>query len=431
VLSIPLPRKVLGLLLCLIGLLAGCDANATRYPQNLRYPLRKDILIKKESAVNPDYLPSPGKLDEAIRDAHVKMEGGKEVPASTGVEFFDPAELKPEQSTALRGALNSLFGSPMQPRVEAAAAAELGLDNGPLADGSELYRKHCMHCHGVPGDGRGPTAPWVHPHPRDYRAGKFKFVSNAAEYNGETVELKPSRKDLFRTVFTGIDGTSMPAFNSLPEREIDLLVGYVMHLSIRGETEFRTIQAILTNAPKVKDGSKEAIEAFATETAEKVTADWALMNNPAVQVKPKEAYPAKYTGADREKELAASIERGYKLFTAKGDGGCIACHNDFGRQAKYRYDAWGTLVQPRNLTAGQYRGGRRPIDFYWRVRIGIPPSGMPKQALNDEQTWDVVHFVQALPYPLMLPKSIRDKVYAPYMQEPKKHKEDDKHAALR
>ncbi|MGL4555180.1 MAG: c-type cytochrome [Gemmataceae bacterium] len=434
-LEIPLPRKVLGVLLGLLGVLAGCDSNSTRYPRELRYPPRKDVLIKKESAVQPDYLPSPGQLDEGIREAHIKLVDGKEVPRADGIEFVDPTKLTTEQSDALRKALAGLFGSPMQPRVEAAAAAEIGLDGGPLADGSELYRKHCMHCHGVAGDGRGPTAPWVHPHPRDYRAGKFKFVSNAPEYNGEAVELKPSRQDLYRIVHKGIDGTSMPAFSALPDREIDLLVGYVMHLSIRGEVESRTISDLLNPSGKTK-GSADAVETFAKESAEKVTADWALMNNPAVQVKPKEAYPAKYSGVDKDKEMAASIERGYKLFTAKGDGGCISCHSDFGRQAKYRYDTWGTLVQPRNLTTTTYRGGRRPIDFYWRVKIGIPPSGMPKQALTDEATWDVVHFVQALPYPLMLPNreplKVRDKVYGPYMQEPKKHDDGhEKHAASR
>ena len=39
----------------------------------------------------------------------------------------------------------------------------LKLDAATLADGSKLYRQHCLHCHGLSGNGRGPTAPWGQP----------------------------------------------------------------------------------------------------------------------------------------------------------------------------------------------------------------------------------------------------------------------------
>jgi mono/diheme cytochrome c family protein len=58
------------------------------------------------------------------------------------------------------------------------------------------------------------------------------------------------------------------------------------------------------------------------------------------------------------------------------------------------------VVRPANLTLGVYRGGRRPIDLYWRIHVGIPGSNMPANypALNSEQIWDVVNFLQVLPY---------------------------------
>ena len=79
-------------------------------------------------------------------------------------------------------------------------------------------------------------------------------------------------------------------------------------------------------------------------------------------------------------------------------------------------------MRPANLTAGVYRGGRRPIDLYWRVRGGIDPSQMPRADFDDKTAnkaqwgeadpyWDLVNFVQALPYPQMLPKEIRDEIY--------------------
>ncbi len=104
-----------------------------------------------------------------------------------------PNKSPPRIGKRLDSALNALFGSPANPKVELNDSelkqqiSELELDVKTLKDGSKVdtlkegskhYRRHCMHCHGVTGDGRGPTGPWVNPHPRDYRQGLFKFISS-------------------------------------------------------------------------------------------------------------------------------------------------------------------------------------------------------------------------------------------------------------
>src|SRR5205814_1262464 len=92
--------------------------------------------------------------------------------------------------------LRKSFGTPARPTIEGDAettslVAELELTSERLSLGSKLFRKHCQECHGVTGNGRGTTAPWITPHPRDFRQGVFKFVST----NG-TGPRKPSRDDL-------------------------------------------------------------------------------------------------------------------------------------------------------------------------------------------------------------------------------------------
>ena len=74
---------------------------------------------------------------------------------------------------------------------------------------------------------------------------------------------------------------------------------------------------------------------------------------------------------------------------------------DYGRQSLYFYDAWGTIGRPTDLTLAVYRGGRRPIDFYWRVHSGVNGSNMPAfyKSLKPEEIWDLVNFVEILPYP--------------------------------
>lgn len=63
------------------------------------------------------------------------------------------------------------------------------------------------------------------------------------------------------------------------------------------------------------------------------------------------------------------------------------------------FDVWGNPIQPRNLTKGLYRGGRRPVDLYRRFYGGIGPSKMPNFATTDpELLWDTVNYVLHIPF---------------------------------
>ena len=63
-------------------------------------------------------------------------------------------------------------------------------------------------------------------------------------------------------------------------------------------------------------------------------------------------------------------------------------------------DEWGTPLRPANLNRGVYKGGRRPIDIYWRIAKGINGAKMPAHypTLEPSKIWDLVNFVLALPY---------------------------------
>ena len=104
----------------------------------------------------------------------------------------EKSELKPEIVQGVVDRLDGLFGTPDEPALpnnpELKLEELLDLDLLKLAAGpvrrdlegvnsTGLYRQHCAHCHGITGDGAGPTAAFLNPYPRDYRAGKFKFRS--------------------------------------------------------------------------------------------------------------------------------------------------------------------------------------------------------------------------------------------------------------
>ena len=379
---------------CLAPVLSGCDES---YPKEMTYPSRNDPIVSSVPKNEPWNPTGPGQLDISI--AHLNDLGG---------ETLDPKKMSDKDRDDLAKALRAVFGSPAEPIVKAADsesqewAKDLKLDDKTLAAGSVLYRRHCMHCHGVTGDGRGPTGPWVSPHPRDYRQGEFKFISSALNVG----QRKPRRQDLHRTLDRGIEGTSMPSFGLLQDKEKEQLISYIIHLSIRGEVELNSMKGVLT-----KMDLNGTVGEYATSLVKDDLENWVNSDKKGLEPTP---YP--YPEADK-KRLAESIRHGYELFTnPKGDASCIGCHLDYGRQVPFKYDKWGTLVRPANLTAGVYRGGRRPLDLYWRIRGGIPPSGMSAAPLKVEKDrdefWDVVNFVQALPYPHMLPEDIRDRIYA-------------------
>ncbi|MEY4179890.1 MAG: hypothetical protein RLY70_3464, partial [Planctomycetota bacterium] len=64
-------------------------------------------------------------------------------------------------------------------------------------------------------------------------------------------------------------------------------------------------------------------------------------------------------------------------------------------------------IRPRNLRLGIYRGGRRPIDLYWRIANGIDGTPMPavpmktpdnEKGLTPDDIWSIVDYVRSLPY---------------------------------
>ena len=151
-------------------------------------------------------------------------------------------------------------------------------------------------------------------------------------------------------------------------------------------------------------------DAAVTETAGLVSSAW---------VRAEDASSVIHPSIHRVEDTTESRERGRLLYmgdktkcytchgpTGRGDG---VANEDFwampGSSQKYErrglHDEWGNPLKPRNLTLGQYRGGRRPVDLFRRMYAGIKGTPMPAfggTALTDEQLWDLVNYVMSLPY---------------------------------
>jgi mono/diheme cytochrome c family protein len=93
-----------------------------------------------------------------------------------------------------------------------------------LIQGREAYMLYCVGCHGEKGDGQGPAAEFMHPKPRNFTKGIYKFVSTAA---GDLAR----DEDLLRTINRGLHGSSMPAWNLLDQQTQKALVAYLKAFS--------------------------------------------------------------------------------------------------------------------------------------------------------------------------------------------------------
>lgn len=373
---------------------------------------------------------------------------GRTPPASYRLNMVEATKqrLTTEQERQVATVLLAMFGTPDEP----VALPETGLDeaklrlaSGPVRSDivgrkNGLYREHCAHCHGVTGDGMGPTAAFLKPYPRDYRPGIFKFKST------ERAD-KPTHADLLRILRNGIAGTSMPSFALLSEPQIDALVEYVKYLSIRGETELSLMRAYFELDDDAQGILPETREFLVDETLTPIAEKWKSAAASQIVVPDMPA----------DIDLAESIAKGKELFY--GDkANCVKCHGvtGLGDGQANDYDDWSKAIveinkeikgglakagetstsgmsaedaaehrkqvawlgrfshvvdgdalvprtiPPRNLRLGVYRGGRRPLDLYYRIHAGINGAPMPaaKGTVPPEDIWHIVNYIRSLPY---------------------------------
>ncbi|QDV74859.1 c-type cytochrome [Botrimarina mediterranea] len=356
------------------------------------------------------------------------------------VEFEPDAVLRAvngltaEQSASIDAALVELFGSPNEPRLpadlprmaELCGLAALEQAAGPVASHEVgvvhgLYRRHCARCHGVTGDGRGPTARYQAPYPRDYRRGVFKWKSTYRD-------AAPTAADLDRVLEHGVPGTAMPSFRLVSQEERDILRQYVVYLAIRGQTERVLVDFVANELP-----AGEPLE-FEGDLRDEIVADYLtpIVNRWAdagtLVVEPSPEPPRTDEG------LLVGVEAFHGNIA-----GCAACHGVNGQggaqgMANYQvdYDIWNRdrlvlkpneelqrvlardlpvrpttpreLVEPGSGGLVIPHGGASTGDLYRRLHQGIAGTPMPaygslrpgeRGVLSEQQIWNLVHITKA------------------------------------
>jgi cytochrome c oxidase cbb3-type subunit 2 len=208
----------------------------------------------------------------------------------------------------------------------------------------KLYQRHCTACHGEKGDGDGPAAYLLSPKPRDFTSGVYKFRSTPSG-------SPPTDQDLLRTLKHGINGTSMPAWDRLSEKELTDVIKYVKSFS----------------------------DIFEDEDA---------MEPPIKIVSPPQL-------------TQKSVQAGKKVYEEME---CSKCHGPRGKgdgpsSAKLT-DDWDRPIRPYDFTRGPslMKGGASPQDIYRTFMAGLDGTPMPSfiDELTEKKRWQLVHYIQSL-----------------------------------
>jgi cytochrome c oxidase cbb3-type subunit 2 len=236
-----------------------------------------------------------------------------------------------------------LFWTELVFTLKSAGAAEITTiaSRQTLYLGQQVYQVNCAVCHGVGGDGNGPSASSFRIRPRDFRPGIFKFSSTPSG-------SLPTDGDLLRTVTQGLRWTAMIGRADLGENERRAVIQYIKTFSSRFNKE--------------KPGKPITVPPAPAKTPQ-------------------------------------LLQQGKLLYA---DAGCSDCHGTEGRgdgpSSKELKDDWGWPIRPTNLTWQPLKRGSDSTEQYRTVVTGISGTPMPAfgDSLSSQQVWALVYYVESL-----------------------------------
>jgi cytochrome c oxidase cbb3-type subunit I/II len=183
-------------------------------------------------------------------------------PTPTRLNPFDEVEPRPRRTADMRAygflahdearAKRALEARKAWETATAAWDARHPVLAGRVRKGKEVFDRHCAGCHGPEGRGNGPAAPSLFIRPRNFTIGKYKYRSTP-------VGAMPLDGDLYRSIFRGLPGSSMPSWKELSDDQIWLLVDYVKTF-FEGDKVFNDLQAVLPISPPQRFDGNPALD---------------------------------------------------------------------------------------------------------------------------------------------------------------------------
>lgn len=231
------------------------------------------------------------------------------------------------------------------PRSALADDKPVPIDTGLAKKGETVYARWCVSCHGQQGDGRGYSAQWLEPRPRDFTSGIFKCRSTPSG-------TLPTNDDLMRTLQVGLYHTYMPPWAIIGDAQLRAVIEYLKTFSTKWKEEAPGTPIVIPAEPPNDDASRK---------------------------------------------------RGLGIWK---NNQCEKCHGPEGKgngaSAPTLRDDWGFSDQPFNFAASDKRKcGTTNSDLYRTFMTGVSGSPMPSfgDSISQQDAWDLVHYVLSLQAP--------------------------------
>ena len=163
----------------------------------------------------------------------------------------------------------------------------------------------------------------------------------------------PTNDDLMRVVREGIPDTAMPAFTTLPQRDVQSVIEYVKTFSLR----------------------------------------WREPRSYAAPI----GIPQRPSWFDDAEDFVRHVEKGRSLYGVA----CAPCHGTKGDglgSVTNLMDSWGNPTPARDLRSPYIRSGRQLEDVYRVLVTGLDGTPMPSfaEGTTETQRWELIAFIEQL-----------------------------------
>jgi mono/diheme cytochrome c family protein len=261
-----------------------------------------------------------------------------------------------------------------------------------LEAGQEAYTHYCRACHGVDGDGYGPSAFGLRPPPRDFTQGIFKF---AAVESGAL----PNDDDFRRVVRGGLHGTAMLAWD-VPEPQLRDIIAYIKTFSPKWQKGKPGNPIIPPPDPWVHDA--DAVERgkalyHVTAQCSSCHPNYATRDEIAQMTLRMKKYEV---AAFRDDMYGAVLkESEYRVTLHPGESASPEPAQHFK-----------VSILPPDFTRSELRAGDAPSDLYRTIACGVGGTAMPAWIATAPYTdpntgehwdgpkdiWALAHYVRSL-----------------------------------
>lgn len=286
---------------------------------------------------------------------------------STDLFFRGNVYLKPGQLLAAEKGAKSTLKDPW------IATPEL------IARGRKLFMENCVTCHGPNGQGNGIAASGLDPKPRNF-----------TQATGWVHGRLPSQ--VFGTLKTGVPGSAMASFATLPADDRWALVQYVLSLGPPPPSDTPDTLAKIGYGPKAPSGGQ-------VQEAPTIPVDFALERMAQAFAPAAQEAPVPENELEEQRSASASGMTAVEATTEPGlyQMRCAGCHGDHG-QGGIRVLAFG--LNPRAyMTTRPFSSGSlsSAAGFNQIVINGLPGRSMPGYGqLTTEELTDLYRYVRSL-----------------------------------